>query len=114
VVELTHTVKLGALKMLTGIKGMDKQKIEHSGMFVSPARSSPTTTQMRRMVWFYAVTGPTPVRAAPSNRVAPTGKERRITRWEHEHVLEAVQKRLDRNPQAMRQRRETAEHPLAR
>src|SRR5262249_22077633 len=26
-----------------------------------------------------------------------TGKERRITRWEHEHVLEAVQKRLDKN-----------------
>jgi transposase len=41
-----------------------------------------------------------------------TGKERRITRWEHEHVLETVQKRLDRNPQAMRQRRETAEHPF--
>jgi transposase len=40
------------------------------------------------------------------------GKERRITRWEHEHVLEAVQKRLDKNPQAMRQRRETAEHPF--
>ena len=31
-----------------------------------------------------------------------TGKERQITRWGHEHVLEAVQKRLDRNPQAMR------------
>jgi transposase len=42
-----------------------------------------------------------------------TGKERRITRWEHEHVLEAVQKRLDKNPQAMRQRRETVEHPFA-
>ncbi len=41
-----------------------------------------------------------------------TGKERRIARWEHEHVLEAVQKRLDRNPTAMRQRRETAEHPF--
>ncbi len=41
-----------------------------------------------------------------------TGKERRITRWEHEHILEAVQKRLDRNPHAMRQRRETAEHPF--
>ena len=41
-----------------------------------------------------------------------TGKERRITRWEHEHVLEAVQKRLDENPQAMRQRRETVEHPF--
>jgi transposase len=28
-----------------------------------------------------------------------TGKERRIARWKHEHVLEAVQKRLDRNPE---------------
>jgi transposase len=26
-----------------------------------------------------------------------TGKERRIARWEHEHVLEAGQKRLDKN-----------------
>src|SRR5256886_632903 len=41
-----------------------------------------------------------------------TGKERRITRWEYEHVLEAVQRRLDENPQAMRQRRETVEHPV--
>ena len=41
-----------------------------------------------------------------------TGKERRITRWEHEHVLETVQRRLDENPQAMRQRRETVEHPF--
>jgi transposase len=39
--------------------------------------------------------------------------ERRIKRWEHEHVLEAVQERLDANPQAMRLRRETAEHPFA-
>jgi Holliday junction resolvasome RuvABC endonuclease subunit len=37
---------------------------------------------------------------------------RRITRWEHEHVLEAVQQRLDANPQAMRARRETVEHPF--
>jgi hypothetical protein len=41
-----------------------------------------------------------------------TGKERRITRWEHEHVLDEVQSRLDANPQAMRQRRETVEHPF--
>ena len=41
-----------------------------------------------------------------------TGPERRITRWEHEHVLEAVQRRLDENPQAMRVRRETVEHPF--
>jgi hypothetical protein len=41
-----------------------------------------------------------------------TGPQRRITRWEHEHVVEAVQRRLDENPQAMRQRRETVEHPF--
>ena len=41
-----------------------------------------------------------------------TGRERRITRWEHEHVLEDVQRRLDENPQAMRTRRETVEHPF--
>ena len=41
-----------------------------------------------------------------------TGKERRITRWEHEHVLEAVQHRLDEHPEKMRQRRETVEHPF--
>jgi len=34
------------------------------------------------------------------------------SRWEHEHLLEAVQQRLDANPQAMRQRRETVEHPF--
>jgi Transposase DDE domain len=41
-----------------------------------------------------------------------TGKERRITRWEHEHILEVVQRRLDEHPEKMRQRRETAEHPF--
>jgi macrodomain Ter protein organizer (MatP/YcbG family) len=41
-----------------------------------------------------------------------TGPERRITRWEDEHLLEVVQQRLDSNPQAMRQRRETVEHPF--
>jgi transposase len=41
-----------------------------------------------------------------------TGKERRVTRWEHEHVLEAVQRRLDEHPEKMRQRRETVEHPF--
>ena len=40
------------------------------------------------------------------------GPERRIARWEHEHVLEAVQQRLDANPKAMRVRRETVEHPF--
>ena len=41
-----------------------------------------------------------------------TGPERRIQRWEHEHLLEAVQERLDASPEAMRMRRETVEHPF--
>jgi hypothetical protein len=41
-----------------------------------------------------------------------TGKERRVTRWQHEHILETVQRRLDEHPEKMRQRRETVEHPF--
>jgi len=41
-----------------------------------------------------------------------TGRERRISRWQHEHVLETVQRRLDEHPEKMRQRRETVEHPF--
>ena len=40
------------------------------------------------------------------------GNERRIKRWEHEHILDAVQRRLDEHPEKMRQRRETVEHPF--
>lgn len=39
-----------------------------------------------------------------------TGDFRRITRWEHEEVLEAMQRRLDRNLHAMTLRRRTVEH----
>ncbi len=45
-------------------------------------------------------------------RQCTTGSERRITRWAHEHLVDEVQRRLDENPQAMRQRRETVEHPF--
>jgi transposase len=40
------------------------------------------------------------------------GNERRIKRWEHEHIIEVVQRRLDEHPEKMRQRRETVEHPF--
>ena len=50
--------------------------------------------------------------SCPSKSQCTPAKERRITRWEHEPILEAVQRRLDENPKAMRQRRETAEHPF--
>jgi hypothetical protein len=42
-----------------------------------------------------------------------TGKERRITRWEHEHVPETLQQRLDQDPQAMR-RQHAEGSPLPR
>lgn len=39
-------------------------------------------------------------------------KVRRVTRWEHEEVLDAMQRRLDQRPDAMRIRRQTVEHPF--
>ena len=39
------------------------------------------------------------------------GTERRVTRWEHQDVLDAMQSRLDQTPDAMRVRRCTVEHP---
>jgi transposase len=41
-----------------------------------------------------------------------TGQQRRIKRWEHEAVLDAMQHRLDQAPKAMRIRRQTVEHPF--
>ena len=48
----------------------------------------------------------------PMKALCTPGKERRVSRWEHEEVLEAVQQRLDEHPEKMRQRRETVEHPF--
>ena len=45
-------------------------------------------------------------------RRCTTGAQRVVTRWEHEHLVEDVQRRLDENPEAMRARRETVEHPF--
>ena len=39
-------------------------------------------------------------------------EERRIKRWEHEDILDAMQKRLDQKSDAMRLRRQTVEHPF--
>jgi transposase len=45
-------------------------------------------------------------------RQCTTGKQRRIKRWEHEAVIDAMQERLDRAPNSMRIRRQTVEHPF--
>ncbi|EFL90921.1 IS1182 family transposase [Ahrensia sp. R2A130] len=39
-------------------------------------------------------------------------KQRRIRRWDHEDILDEVERRLDENPDAMRVRRSTVEHPF--
>jgi len=48
----------------------------------------------------------------PIKAQCTTGDYRRITRWEHEAVLATMQERLDRHPDIMRARRQTAEHPF--
>jgi len=37
---------------------------------------------------------------------------RRVSRWEHEEILDVMQRRLDRAPDSMRIRRQTVEHPF--
>jgi|TARA_R110002051_G_scaffold211705_1_gene276969 DDE family transposase len=39
-------------------------------------------------------------------------EQRLIKRWSHEHVMDAMQERLDNMPDAMKIRRQTVEHPF--
>jgi transposase len=41
-----------------------------------------------------------------------TGQYRRVSRWEHEAVIEAAERRMDKEPERMRVRRSTVEHPF--
>jgi transposase len=51
-------------------------------------------------------------RQCPLKAKCTSGKERRMSRWEHEEVLDAAQTRLNQNPDMMRIRRTTVEHPF--
>ncbi len=62
--------------------------------------------QKFRMYWTNAC------KTCPLKAKCTPGKERRIARWEHEAIVDDVQQRLDKNPDAMRTRRETVEHPF--
>jgi transposase len=62
--------------------------------------------QKFRMYWTNAC------KTCPLKAKCTPGKERRISRWEHEAVVDDVQRRLDKNPNAMRTRREVVEHPF--
>ena len=48
----------------------------------------------------------------PIKAQCTTGPERRVRRWVHEAVIDAMQERLDRDPEKMRVRRQTVEHPF--
>ena len=48
----------------------------------------------------------------PIKAQCTTGDYRRISRWEHEDVLERLEVRLDKEPERMRVRRCTVEHPF--
>lgn len=50
--------------------------------------------------------------ACPLRARCTTGKERRITCWEHEHLIEAMHDRMSRDPALMGLRRSTVEHPF--
>jgi hypothetical protein len=62
--------------------------------------------KMLRRYWTHAC------QSCPLKAQCTTGPERRISRWEHEALLERVQQRLDQDPNKMTLRRQTAEHPV--
>ncbi|HEV2124087.1 MAG TPA: transposase, partial [Chloroflexota bacterium] len=70
-----------------------------------------TTIEEGRPTRYYATPacGNCPIRA----QCTRSHKEgRRITRWEHEHLLDAMAERVRDHPEVMRQRKELVEHPF--
>ncbi|HKT26559.1 IS1182 family transposase [Dyella sp.] len=66
-----------------------------------------TTIEDGSMVHVY---WPSTCPACPLRSACTTARYRRIRRWEHEAVLDTMQRRLDHHPEAMRVRRQTVEH----
>jgi len=68
-------------------------------------RSTATENGMAIRLYWTSGCGTCPMRIH-----CTTGNQRRVRRWEHEHVLEAMQQRLAERPTLMRLRRSTVEH----
>src|SRR6202167_3294661 len=82
-------------------------------VYICPARerliyrcTSEDAGKMMRRYWTNAC------RACALKSKCTTETTRRVSRWEHEAVLETVQARLDHHPEKMTIRRQTAEHPF--
>ena len=50
--------------------------------------------------------------SCPKKLKCTTAKERRVDRWEHEDVIDELDKRMANEPERMSTRRETVEHPF--
>ena len=91
----------------------DFRYVAEADVYVCPAGE--------RLAYYYTTRGQRLSRAPLHNQRLPAlrhqaqlhqGQGRQISRWEHEHVIDAVQRQLDEHPEKMRQRRETVEHPF--
>jgi transposase len=51
-------------------------------------------------------------KGCPLKAQCTSSPQRRVKRWEHEAVIDAMQQRLDQDPGKMRIRRQTVEHPF--
>ncbi|WP_028006471.1 IS1182 family transposase [Solimonas flava] len=99
-------------------KGLfDKQDFRYqaeSDTFLCPSnqqaiRRFETVENGRKIIKYWSSSCP----RCPIKSRCTTSDYRRIARWEHEHVLDTMQQRLDDTPDAMRVRRRTVEHPYA-
>jgi hypothetical protein len=82
-------------------------------VYICPARERltyrATTSDAGKMIRRYWTSA---CRACALKSKCTTETTRRVSRWEHEAVLETVQARLDHHPEKMTMRRQTAEHPF--
>lgn len=87
----------------------DKQKDEYRCPAGQRLTRHTTTTERELIIHRYWYSD---CKNCALKKQCTTGKERRVSRWEDEAVLEAMQSRLDHFPEAMRIRRQTVEHPF--
>lgn len=68
-----------------------------------------TTEERGAPLWRYWINE---CQTCPIQSRCTTGAERRITRWQHEHLVDDTRDRLGRDPDPMTLRRCTVKHPF--
>ena len=77
-----------------------------AGQLLTRRHSSVEDGMLLHCYWFSGC------QSCAMHKQCTTGKERRVKRWEHEAVVDAMQTRLENDPTMMRRRRQTVEHPF--